>query len=183
MITTNDKALYEKLKMLRTHGITKDKELLIENHGGWYYEMQELGYNYRLTDIQAALGISQLASADERLRRRREIARKYDEAFSNLPIKTFPAGKCTAHGYHLYIIHTKKRKELYDYLRSKQIFCQVHYIPVHLQPFYRNKGFKKGMYTNVETYYDGCLSIPMYPSLTDSEINYVINTIKSYDFE
>ena len=183
MVTTNDKTLYEKLKILRTHGITKDQELLHENHGGWYYEMQELGYNYRLTDFQAALGISQLSSANERLKRRGEIAAIYDEAFADLPIKTFPADKCSEHGYHLYVIHTRKRKELYDYLRSKQIYCQVHYIPVHLHPFYQKKGFKKGMYPKVEAYYEGCLSIPMYPSLTDSEINYVINTIKSYDFE
>jgi len=180
MITTNNKDLYEKLKMLRTHGITKDKNLLQENHGGWYYEMQELGYNYRLTDFQAALGISQLSTADERLKRRREIAAVYDQAFNGTPLEVFPAQKGEAHAYHLYIIHTKKRKELYDQLRSKQIFCQVHYIPVHLQPFYQKKGFKKGMFPCTENYYDGCLSLPMYPSLTDAELDYVINTIKSF---
>jgi UDP-4-amino-4,6-dideoxy-N-acetyl-beta-L-altrosamine transaminase len=180
MITTNNKDFYEKLKTLRTHGITKDKNLLKENHGGWYYEMQELGYNYRLTDFQAALGISQLSEATERLKRRREIAAIYDRAFEGMPLKIFPEQEKEAHAYHLYIIHVKKRKELYDHLRSKQIFCQVHYIPVHFQPFYQKQGFKKGMFPNTEAYYDGCLSLPMYPSLTDSELDYVINTIKSF---
>jgi len=180
MITTNKKELYEKLKMLRTHGITKDEKLLKENHGGWYYEMQELGYNYRLTDFQAALGISQLSTAAGRLERRREIAAIYDEAFKDMPLKVFPAQKRDAHAYHLYVIHTKKRKELYDHLRGRQIFCQVHYIPVHLQPFYQKKGFKKGMFPHAEAYYNGCLSLPMYSSLTDSELNYVINSIKNF---
>jgi UDP-4-amino-4,6-dideoxy-N-acetyl-beta-L-altrosamine transaminase len=180
MITTNDKALYDKIRLLRTHGITKEEHLLHENHGGWYYEMQELGYNYRLTDFQAALGVSQLSRADKGLERRLEIAANYDKAFKELEMKTFPARKQDKHAYHLYIIHTSRRKELYDYLRTHKIFAQVHYIPVHMQPYYKGLGFSKGMFPHSEHYYEGCLSLPMYPSMTNEEQQFVIDTIKSF---
>jgi len=177
MITTNNEKLYQKLLLLRTHGITKDPEMLHENHGGWYYEMQTLGYNYRLTDFQAALGNSQLKRADEGLKRRREIAATYFEAFKNNLNITGQSGVVEGHAYHLYIIRTAKRKELYDFLRSKQIFCQVHYIPVHTMPYYHSLGNKKGDFPIAEKYYDECLSLPMYPTLTDEEQNYVIDHI------
>ena len=177
MITTNNEKLYKKLLLLRTHGITKDPEMLHESHGGWYYEMQTLGYNYRLTDFQAALGNSQLKRADEGLKRRREIAATYFEAFKNNLKITGQSGVVEGHAYHLYIIRTAKRKELYDFLRSKQIFCQVHYIPVHTMPYYQSLGNKKGDFPIAEKYYDECLSLPMYPTLTDEEQNYVIDHI------
>jgi UDP-4-amino-4,6-dideoxy-N-acetyl-beta-L-altrosamine transaminase len=180
MITTNDKFLYEKLLLLRTHGITKDEKLLRENHGGWYYEMQELGFNYRLTDFQAALGISQLSRAEEGLKRRIQIAEKYNYSLSHLPLKTFPPCKPALHAYHLYIIHTAKRKQLYDYLRTRQIYAQVHYIPVHKQPYYRSLEIAHNIFPEAEKYYDGCLSLPMYPSLTDEEQEYVITVIKNF---
>ena len=180
MITTNNKALYEKLLKLRTHGITKDSKLMEENHGGWYYEMQELGYNYRLTDFQAALGISQLKRADQGLARRREIARKYSLAFDQMPDIRSHSGFKEGHAYHLYIIHCDKRKELYDFLITKQIFCQVHYIPVHTLPYYRNLGWKKGDFAEAEKYYTTCLSIPMYPTLSDEEQNFVIQSIQAF---
>lgn len=179
MITTNDKKLYDALLMLRTHGITRDPLKLKENDGGWYYEMQTLGYNYRLTDFQAALGESQLKRADEGLTRRRAIAEKYDRAFQNSKIKIFNAPTNFGHAYHLYIVHVPNRKKIYDQLRELKIFAQVHYIPVHTLPYYTSLGFEKGMYPNAESYYDGCLSLPMYASLTDAEQEYVIEKIIS----
>lgn len=180
MITTNDEILYQKLLLLRTHGISRDTNLMQENHGGWYYEMLDLGYNYRLCDMQAALGISQLSRAQEGLERRRRIAARYDQAFADTAVKslTVPAG--AGHAYHLYVIQIENRKGLYDYLRAHDIFAQVHYIPVHLMPYYQNLGWKKGDMPAAEKYYEHCLSIPMYPSLTDEEQEYVIRTITAF---
>lgn len=180
MITTNDEKLYHKLIVLRTHGITKDPDLLIENHGLWYYEMQELGFNYRLTDFQAALGLSQLKRADEGLIRRREIADYYHIVFANKPFIKGQSGVIEGHGYHLYIVEVDNRKGLYDYLRANNIFAQVHYIPVHLMPYYRQFGWKEGDMPNAETYYRKCLSLPMFPSLTHQEQAFVIETINSF---
>jgi len=178
MITTNNLALYERLLLLRTHGITKKSEQLLENHGGWYYEMQELGYNYRLTDFQAALGISQLQRADSGLLRRKQIAQQYDDAFRSFPIHR-PV-QMEGHAYHLYIIKIADRKGLYDYLREKNIFTQVHYIPVHLQPYYQHLGHQKGDFPVAEDYYEHCLSLPMYPTLTEEDQLYVIEQVKLF---
>jgi UDP-4-amino-4,6-dideoxy-N-acetyl-beta-L-altrosamine transaminase len=180
MITTNDEKLYNKLLLLRTHGITKDPLLMQQHEGGWYYEMQELGYNYRLTDFQAALGLSQLNRADEGLIRRKEIASVYNEAFKNEKKILKQSGLIEGHAYHLYIIQVEKRKELYDYLRSKNIFCQVHYIPVHTMPYYKQLGNKKGDFPNAEYYYDKCLSLPMYPTLKPEEQQFVIEQILAF---
>ncbi len=180
MITTNDENLYKKLLMLRTHGITKDPDLLVENHGLWYYEMQELGFNYRLTDFQAALGLSQLNHAEKGLNRRREIANTYEKAFTNKPYIKGQSGLIDGHGYHLYIIEVDDRKGLYDFLRENNIFAQVHYIPVHLMPYYRQFGWKEGDMPNAENYYKQCLSLPMFPTLTDEEQLFVINKIDSF---
>ena len=184
MITTNDKALYDRLMVLRTHGITKDAAKFENDanevaQGGWYYEMQELGYNYRLTDFQAALGVSQLTRAVENLDRRKQIAKRYDEAFAGSNVIT-PLS-IPGHAYHLYVIRTNDREGLYNYLRAHNIFAQVHYVPVHLMPYYKKQGLKKGDLPNAEAYYDQCLSIPMYHSLSDSEQEYVIETILNYN--
>ncbi|NPA38134.1 MAG: UDP-4-amino-4,6-dideoxy-N-acetyl-beta-L-altrosamine transaminase [Chlorobi bacterium] len=181
MITTNNEELYTKLLLFRTHGITKSPELLTEDHGGWYYEMQELGYNYRISDINCALGISQLERAKEGVEKRNCIASRYNEAFRDLaPVKTPFVAENIYHAYHLYIIQAEQRKELYDFLRKHDIYTQVHYIPVHLQPFYRNKGWKKGDLPVAESYYEKALSLPMYPSLTDEEQDFVIEKIKEF---
>lgn len=180
MITTNDESLYNKLLTLRTHGITKDAAKLHENHGGWYYEMQELGFNYRITDFQAALGISQLSRANKGLDRRHAIAKKYDSAFKDQSFILSKPRFVEGHAFHLYIIRVENRKGLYDYLKEKNIFAQVHYIPVHLMPYYKSLGSKKGDFPLAESYYHECLSLPMYPTLTDEEQKFVIQTI--FDF-
>lgn len=180
MVTTNDEKLYNKLLKLRTHGITKDPNLMHKNEGGWYYEMQELGYNYRITDFQAALGTSQLKRANEGLARRREIAKTYFDAFKNNPNIKRQSGVVDGHAYHLYVIEVEKRKELYDYLRTNDIFCQVHYIPVHTLPYYESLGWKQGDFKHAESYYKGCLSLPMYPTLSADEQKYVIRSIEEF---
>lgn len=177
MITTNDKALYEKLLLLRTHGITKDPNFLYENHGGWYMEMQTLGYNYRLTDIQSALGLSQLQRADTGLRRRREIAANYDRAFKNTDFIKRQSGVVEGHAYHLYVVEIDDRAALYDHLRKHNILAQIHYIPTHLMPYYRQFGWKEGDMPYAEQYYQSCISLPMYPTLTDEEQGRVIDII------
>lgn len=190
MITTNDKNLYEKLLRLRTHGITRDVSLFknsvevaggkSDTYPGWYMEMQELGYNYRLTDFQAALGISQLIRAEEGMQRRREIATNYEGAFQNLPIIKGQSGFIEGHAYHLYILEVEDRSGLYNYLRTKNIFAQIHYIPTHLMPYYQDLGWKEGDMPSAEKYYTRCISLPMYPTLTAVEQDFVIQQIKAF---
>nr|WP_314865795.1 UDP-4-amino-4,6-dideoxy-N-acetyl-beta-L-altrosamine transaminase [uncultured Flavobacterium sp.] len=193
MITTNDKALYTKLLSLRTHGITKNEseynnsvdfacgqESESEQYPGWYMEMQTLGFNYRLTDFQAALGTSQLQRADEGLKKRRTIASNYANAFKDLTFIKGQSGVIEGHAYHLYIIEVENRLGLYNYLREYKIFAQIHYIPCHLMPYYRQLGWKEGDLPNAESYYKGCISLPMYPTLTIDEQLFVINKIKEF---
>ncbi len=177
IITTNNEALYRKLILLRSHGITKDPDLMSQNDGGWYYEMQMLGYNYRLPEINAALGISQLKRAEAGIERRREIAKRYDEALSGV-VESMKPSDSVGHAYHLYVIKVSGRKEVYDKLREKGIFSQIHYIPVHTLPYYQSLGYKTGSLPHAEHYYEQCLSIPIYPTLTDEQVEYVIRTIK-----
>ena len=181
-VTTNRKDLYEKVMLYRTHGITKNPDLLTKNDGGWYYEMQDLGYNYRITDFQAALGISQLKRLDWSIQRRNEIARKYDEAFNESPIKTPYRAENITHAFHLYIIQVDadKRKGLYDFLRANKIFAQVLYIPAHTMPYYRQFGWKGGDMPVAEEYYQHCLALPMYPTLTEEEQDWVIEMVKEF---
>ena len=182
-ITTNDRDTYNSLLMLRTHGITKNPSLLKENHGHWYYEMHELGYNYRITDIQAALGIEQLKKNDEWVRRRREIVSIYDEAFKNIN-QVSPQNHPDKNGnysYHLYIIKCQKRTELYNYLKENGVNTQVHYFPIHLQPYYIEKyGYGQGDYPVAEKYYEHALSLPLYPALKDNEHKKVISLVRKF---
>lgn len=178
MVTTNDEKLYELLKLYRSHGITKDK--MSENHGGWYYEMQALGYNYRLTDMQAALGLSQLAKNTQGVIRRNEIANTYKEAFkdTNVKFQSLPDGSYNAH--HLFVIEVENRKGLYDYLREQNIFSQIHYIPLHTLPYYKEIGYGDANLSNSENYYSKCISLPMYPSLTGEEQEFVIEKVLTF---
>lgn len=193
MITTNDEALYKKLLMLRTHGITKEASLYTntvdfaagttDNNGeypGWYMEMQTLGYNYRLTDFQAALGTSQLSRADKGIDRRREIAAVYEKAFDGKSYIKGQSGVVEGHAYHLYILEAEDRLSLYNYLRTKKIFAQIHYIPCHLMPYYKEQGWKEGDRPLSEEYYKHCISLPMYPTLTDEEQQYVIDSVNAF---
>lgn len=178
MITTNNKQLYDKLCLYRTHGISKDPLLMKENHGGWYNEMIGLGFNYRLTDFQAALGISQLRRADSGLIRRRQIAAKYNQAFTGIAGLKIPfVEEKYYHAYHLYVIQVKDRYGLYDFLRKQNILVQVHYVPLHLMPYYQKRGNKKGDLPIVEAYYQHCLSLPIFPSLTEEEQDYIIEKV------
>jgi len=189
MITTNNQLLYNKLMTLRTHGIVKDDAAFtndiafaggVDSYPLWYMEMQDLGFNYRLTDFQAALGLSQLNRADEGMVRRREIAASYFEAFQNKSFIKGQSGVVDGHAYHLYILEVEDRLGLYNYLRTKNIFAQIHYIPCHLMPYYRQMGWKEGDMPVAETYYKHCISLPMYPTLTDEEQQFVIKSIISF---
>lgn len=192
MITTNSEQLYQKLLTLRTHGITRDADIFqnstefatgepgTTSYPAWYMEMQTLGFNYRLTDFQAALGISQLSRAEEGLTRRRAIAQRYADAFANKSFLKGQSGVVEGHAYHLYVIEVTDRTGLYDFLREQGIFAQVHYIPCHLMPYYRQFGWREGDFPHAEQYYRQCLSLPMYPTLTNEEQQFVIKTILAY---
>lgn len=192
MITTNDEGLYKKLLSLRTHGITKNESEYInsvnfangtevsDTYPSWYMEMQTLGFNYRLTDFQAALGISQLQRANGGLERRKEIATTYCDAFVNKSFIKGQSGIVEGHAYHLYVIEVEDRLGLYNYLRENMVYAQIHYIPCHLMPYYKQFGWKEGDMPNAETYYKNCISLPMYPTLSEEEQSKVISLIKQY---
>lgn len=192
MITTDDEALYNRLLALRTHGIVKNDSLYTngvdfasgvenaESYPAWYMEMQELGYNYRLTDFQAALGFSQLQRADEGINRRREIASTYEKAFKDKDFIKGQSGVVAGHAYHLYVIEVDDRLGLYNYLRENQVYAQIHYIPCHLMPYYRSQGWNEGDRPHSETYYKNCISLPMYPMLSVKEQNYVIAKVTEF---
>ena len=171
MLTTNSKELYKKLMLLRTHGITKEN--IEENHGKWYYEMIEIGFNYRLTDFQSALGITQLTKNKKGLERRNEISTAYKKAFEGkIKFQYLPSD--TYNAYHLFIIEVNKRKEMYDFLHLNGILVQIHYIPIHTFPYYKNIGYDEANLINAENYYSKCISLPIYPTLTDNEQNYIL---------
>ena len=174
MMTTNSKKIYEKLLLLRTHGITKQD--LDDNDGKWYYEMKELGFNYRLTDFQAALGITQLVKNQVGVKRRNEISSYYKKALEGkVKFQDLPNGMYNAH--HLFVIEVENRKDLYDFLHSKGVLVQIHYIPVHKFPYYKKIGYADADLKNSENYYKNCISLPMYPTLTDEEQSRVIKLI------
>ena len=168
MITTNDESLYQKLLHLRTHGIVKNNDLYTNTiqlaggtneYPGWYMEMQALGFNYRLTDFQAALGLSQLSRAIDGVKRRREIASNYFNAFKNKPFIKGQSETIEGHAYHLYVLEVEDRLGLYNHLRKKNIFAQIHYVPCHLMPYYQEFGWKEGDFPHAENYYKHCISL------------------------
>jgi UDP-4-amino-4,6-dideoxy-N-acetyl-beta-L-altrosamine transaminase len=186
-ITTNSEEFCRKLRLLRSHGINRVPSELAANPGPWYYEMQTLGFNYRLTDLQAALGLSQLSKLARFKARRREIVSRYNEAFRNVEFLRLPferEGLDSA--FHLYVLRVDfksigmTRREVMETLKSKGIGTQVHYIPVHLHPFYRSHyQYKQGDFPKAESFYETALSIPLYPKLTDDEVDFVIEEVKS----
>lgn len=182
MIVTNNKEYYEKMRIFRSHG-TLTPDTFPKNTGAWYYEQHYLGYNYRLTDIQAALGLSQLNKLENFLKRRNEIANIYYKELKDIHQLKLPLNNVDRHAFHLFPILLKNeiiREKTYNKLREKNILVQVHYIPVHLQPYYKNNyGYKQGDFKVAEDFYNRELSIPMYPKMTDEELSYVIKEIKN----
>jgi UDP-4-amino-4,6-dideoxy-N-acetyl-beta-L-altrosamine transaminase len=185
-ITTNDPELYERLLLSRTHGITRDPVHLGENPGPWYYEMQDLGFNYRLTDLQAALGTSQLGKLERFRQRRRQIVELYNGAFRGEPRLTTPyEDPRVVSCFHLYVVQMDfpavglGRKESMELLKDRSIGTQVHYIPVHLQPYYRQTfGYRPGDYPIAEAYYRRALSLPLYPAMSDEDAFRVVDGIR-----
>jgi perosamine synthetase len=181
-VLTNDPVLYERLRDLRSHGITKDPKRLSVDHGPWYYEMQELGYNYRITDFQCALGLKQLDKVDGWVERRQQIARRYDETLGAMAGTVIPYQAPSGHSaYHLYVVQVAdgaegdRRRRVFEFLRAQGLGVQVHYIPIHLQPYYQqNWGYAAGDYPIAESYYEQCFSLPIFPKMTDDDVGYVI---------
>ena len=179
MATTNSTDLYSKMKLLRSHGITRDNNEFINlSHGPWYYEQQDLGFNYRITDIQAALGISQLSRIDKNISKRHAIRKYYDENLKDIGITLPFQHKDSYSSMHLYPVllndeHIHNKKALFMELRNKGLGVNVHYIPIHLQPYFQKLGYKKGDYPKAEEYYQRSISIPMYHALSENELEKV----------
>ena len=185
MALTNNYDLFCKIERLRSHGITRDENFMINSsHGPWYYEQIDLGLNYRLTDIQAALGISQMDRIDKYVRRRNELAQRYDELLVNLPISTPKQPDYVYSSRHLYVIRLnlsdidKSHLEVFEALRKNDIGVQIHYIPVPMHPYYQEKGFTMDEYPNSLSYYQEAISIPMFPTMTEEQQNIVISVLQ-----
>lgn len=185
MAVTNSSELAQKMDLLRSHGITRNTELMTkESDGPWYYQQIDLGFNYRMTELQAALGLSQMHRLEQFVTRRHEIAQQYNQLFAELPVVLPYQLENTYSGLHLYVIRLKLNKlqkthqEIFIELREKGLGVNVHYIPVHTQPYYEQLGFKQGDFPEAEQYYASAISLPMYPDLTDEQIQYIYSTLK-----
>lgn len=185
MVVTNNEKLYQKLLLMRSHGITRNSELMTEAaHGPWYYQQIELGYNYRITDIQAALGLSQIKKINRFVKRRNEIALKYNQELSGLPLRLPLQIPESYSAYHLYVIRVKldqinlTHKDVFEALRDAGIGVNLHYIPVHTQPYYQKLGHQWGDYPQSEQYYREAISLPIYFDLSDEQQTYVITKLK-----
>jgi UDP-4-amino-4,6-dideoxy-N-acetyl-beta-L-altrosamine transaminase len=183
MVVTNDHEIAERVRMLRTHGITKDPARMHgASEGPWYYEQVALGFNYRITDIQSALGASQMTRINELVARRNVLADRYDDLLADLPVRRAPRTADAYSAFHLYPIVVddavgRSRLEVVDAMHAGGIGVQVHYIPVHLQPYYRELGFATGDFPHAERYYARCLSLPMFPDLTEGQQDHVVETL------
>ena len=178
-ITTNSDELNQKVRQLLTHGITRDTSLLQnQDEGGWYYEQQALGFNYRLSDLHAALGESQLKRLDEFVAKRGILFSRYNQLLSSLPLKLPQENAKTLSAWHLYVIEIEDaqctRREIFDFLRANNIGVNVHYIPIHMQPDFRAMGFKSGDFPAAEAYYKNAISLPLYPDLSVDEQDYIV---------
>ena len=183
MLATNDGELAASLRRLRSHGITRDIAAPAADQGAWYYQQIDLGYNYRMTDLQAALGASQMARLGQFLERRRQLAARYDRLLAPLPVITPRQAAYGCSAYHLYPIQVdsattqRSRRQVFDGLRQRQIGVNVHYIPVHLQPYYRDLGFAPGQFPEAERYYAQAISLPLFPALTDAQQDEVVTAL------
>lgn len=181
MIMTDNEELYKRLVLFRSHGITRDNSMMTRNEGPWFYQQLDLGYNYRITDIQCALGCSQMRKLDKFLKRRRELVERYNNAFIECDNIVTPYQlPDTQSGWHLYIVQVKNhdRKQVFETLRDKGIGVNVHYIPVYMHPYYQEHGYKDVHCANAEEIYSHIISLPLYPGLTDDQQDYVIDTLK-----
>ena len=185
LATTNNKELSEHMQLFRSHGVTRDPELMIKKaEGDWYYQQVELGFNYRMTELQAALGVSQMKRLDEFVALRHQRQKRYDELLKNLPVVVPYQDMDSYSALHLYPIQIKTdkvkntRKEIFEALRKNDIGVNVHYIPVHTQPYYENIGFKKGCYPNAEAYYDSAISIPLFSQMSVIQQDMVVKNLK-----
>lgn len=185
MALTNDDKLAERMGLLRSHGITRTPNLMTKPMDGpWYYQQVALGFNYRMTDLQGALGASQMTRLEQYVARRHELAQRYDALLQDLPVTTPWQDPDGYSGLHLYVIRLQLDKmqrthlQVFDALRAKEIMVNLHYIPVHTQPFYLGMGFKEGDYPEAECYYKEAISIPMYPAMTEAQQDTVINALK-----
>jgi UDP-4-amino-4,6-dideoxy-N-acetyl-beta-L-altrosamine transaminase len=181
MVLTNSSEFHRRLVRLRSHGITRDPELMAgESHGPWYYQQIELGYNYRMTDIQAALGLSQTMRLDDFVIRRRRLAARYDSALAGLPIRGISLREECVCAYHLYVIilESHRRAAIFEALRSAGIGVNVHYLPVHMQPYFARFGFTAGMFPRAEEYYRKALTLPLFTDMTDTQFRHVVGTVR-----
>lgn len=184
MITTNDKKLYEKLKLFRSHGITREEGLMTKNEGGWYYQQVDLGYNYRITDIQCALGVSQMRKLDKFIIRRKELVKRYEDAFRHIEAITCPyQEKGCNNSWHLYVIQVQNRKKVFDRLRNAGIQVNVNYIPVYQHPYYQEHGYQHICCQEAEKLYEHIISLPLFAELTDNQQDYVIEHLKDIIYE
>ncbi|WP_404390793.1 UDP-4-amino-4,6-dideoxy-N-acetyl-beta-L-altrosamine transaminase [Pseudoalteromonas phenolica] len=181
--TTNNNEIAQKLRQLRSHGVVRDPSALSsEEEGAWYYEQRELGFNYRLTDLQAALGASQLTRLDEFVSKRNLLASRYHELLSELPVSPIEIQEDNYSSYHLFIIRLENRsirRKTFDTLKSHGVGVNVHYIPIYWQPFYREKGFSKGYCPNAESFYNSIITLPLFPDLTVQEQDQVVKLLRN----
>lgn len=186
LLTTQDPEIAQRLFELRSHGITREVERLErQGQGAWYYEQQSLGFNYRMTELQAALGVSQMKELDRFVARRHDLVARYDQSLASLPLALPWQQPGSYSAFHLYVIQVMNgasmdRRGLFDALRTAGVMVNVHYIPIHLQPYYQRVGFKAGDFPNAEAYYERAISLPMYSGLTEQDQDYVIDKLREF---
>jgi UDP-4-amino-4,6-dideoxy-N-acetyl-beta-L-altrosamine transaminase len=183
--TTMQPELAQKIDLLRSHGITRDEQLFTQDsHGPWYYQQIDLGFNYRITDLQAALGVSQSSKLHRFVKQRNILAARYNQQLTNTPVTPLQQLVDNYSAYHLYVVQTDdhgiSRNELFKHLKAQNIGVNLHYIPIHLQPYYQRLGFEPGDFPEAERYYQKAITLPLFPGLTEQNQNHIVNSIKTF---